>query len=116
MGIADQLKEALRDYTEGDRSETGIPIEVALDLMQEKYEVVKSMYHSFDYGKFFTGTPGERLSIIPAAMNHILGLADGKERYIKAVTELSKAFALVGSLDEAIAIRDEVGFSRVSKR
>ncbi|PSP07530.1 MAG: type I restriction endonuclease subunit R, partial [Cyanobacteria bacterium SW_7_48_12] len=87
--------------------ETGIPTEVALALMQEKYEVVKAMYHGFDYEKFFTGTPGERLSLIPAAMNHILELTDGKERYVKAVTELSKAFALVSSLDEAIAIRPD---------
>ncbi len=68
------------------------------------------MYHRFDYSKFFNGTPTERLSVIPAAMNHILELEDGKQRYIKAVTELSKAFALVSSLDEAIAIRDEVSF------
>lgn len=107
LGIADQLKEALKNYTEGDRGETGIPTEVALALMQEKYEVVKAMYHGFDYEKFFTGTPGERLSLIPAAMNHILELTDGKERYVKAVTELSKAFALVSSLDEAIAIRPD---------
>ncbi len=68
------------------------------------------MYHRFDYSKFFNGTPTERLSVIPAAMNHILELEDGKQRYIKAITELSKAFALVSSLDEAIAIRDEVSF------
>lgn len=115
LGIADQLKAALNDYTEGDREETGIPAEVALEIMQEKYEVVKAMYHGFDYSKFFNGTPTERLSVIPAAMNHILELEDGKQRYIKAVSELSKAFALVSSLDEAIAIRDEVSFFQAIK-
>jgi type I restriction enzyme R subunit len=115
LGIADQLKAALNDYTQGDREETGIPTEVALEIMHEKYEVVKAMYHSFDYSKFFNGTPTERLSVIPAAMNHILELEDGKQRYIKAVTELSKAFALVSSLDEAIAIRDEVSFFQAIK-
>ena len=113
--IADQLKAALNDYTQGDREETGIPAEVALDIMQEKYEVVKAMYQGFDYSKFFNGTPTERLSVIPAAMNHILELDDGKQRYIKTVTELEKAFALVSSLDEAIAIRDEVSFFQAIK-
>jgi len=115
LGIADQLKAALNDYTQGDREETGIPADVALEIMQEKYEVVNAMYHSFDYSKFFNGTPTERLSVIPAAMNHILELEDGKQRYIKAVTELSKAFALVSSLDKAIAIRDEVSFFQAIK-
>jgi type I restriction enzyme R subunit len=78
--------------------------------MQEKYEIVRAMYHSFDYSGFFTGTPSQRLSMITEAMDHILGREDGKERYLKAVTALSKAYALVSSLDEAIAIRDEVGF------
>lgn len=115
LGIADQLKAALKVYTEGDRKETGIPTETALSVLQEKYEVVKDMYHGFDYSRFFTGTPSVRLSVIPAAIDYILELEDGKARYIKAVSELSKAFALLSSLDEAIAIRDEVGFFQAIK-
>ena len=115
VGIADQLKNALKDYTEGDKGETGIPTEVALEILQAKHEVVKAMYHGFDYQKFFTGSPKERVSLIPAAMDHILGLEDGKKRYVDAVTELGKAFALVSSTDEGIAIRDEVGFFQAIK-
>ncbi|MGL6341890.1 MAG: type I restriction enzyme endonuclease domain-containing protein, partial [Waterburya sp.] len=115
LGIADQLKEALKDYTESDQGETGIPTETALALLQEKYEIVTAIYHGFDYSPFFTGSPSERLAVIPAAMDFVLGLEDGKNRYIKAVGELSKAFALVSSLDEAIAIRDEVGFFQAIK-
>lgn len=115
LGIADQLKNALKDYTESDRNETGIDTDIALTVMQEKYEIVHSMYRGFDYQKFFTGKPTERVSIITAALNHILGLADGKQRYIKAVTELSKAFALVSSTDRAIALRDEIGFFQAIK-
>ncbi|PSF31078.1 DEAD/DEAH box helicase [Aphanothece hegewaldii CCALA 016] len=110
LGIAEQLKEALKDYTESDRGDTAIPTEEVLAILQEKYEIVQALYHGFDYRKFFTGTPTERLNTIPAALNHILGLENGKERYIQAVTELSQAFALVSSTDEAIALRDEVGF------
>ena len=115
LGIADQLKEALKNYTESDRHQTGIPTEVALEVMQEKYEVVRGMYHDFEYQQFFTGTPSQRVSLIPEAMDFILGLEDGKQRYLKAVTELNRAFALVRSLDEAIALRDEVGFFQAIK-
>lgn len=110
LGIAEQLKDALRDYTERDRGETAIDTSIALAVMQEKWAIVKAMYEGFDYQKFFTGKPTERVSMIPAALNHILGLEEGKQGYIKAVSELSKAFALVSSMDEAIAIWDEVGF------
>ncbi len=115
LGIADQLKKALKDYTESDRGETGIPTETALAILQEKYEVVGAIYHGFDYSPFFTGSPSERLAVIPAAMDFVLSLEDGKNRYIKAVSELGKAFALVSSMDEAIAIRDQVGFFQAIK-
>ncbi|MDE5101192.1 MAG: DUF3387 domain-containing protein, partial [Trichodesmium sp. St16_bin4-tuft] len=115
LGIADQLKEALNNYSQSNRDNTGIPIDQALAILQEKYKIVKAMYFGFDYQLFFNGTPLERLSIIPAALDHILGLKEGKTRYLKAVTELSKAFALVSSTDEAIKIRDEVGFFQAIK-
>jgi type I restriction enzyme R subunit len=115
LGIADQLKEALNNYTQSDREDTGIPIDEALAILQEKYEIVKAMYFGFDYQLFFHGTSAERLNTIPAALNHILGLEDGKTRYLKTVSELSKAFALVSSTDKAIKIRDEVGFFQAIK-
>lgn len=115
IGIADQLKLALQDYTERDTENTGIPSDEALAILQEKQEIVKAMYHGFDYSIFFTGTSRERLNIIPAAIDYILGLENGKNRYLKAVTELSKAFALCSSLDEALTIRDEVGFFQAIK-
>ncbi|MDF5724014.1 MAG: DUF3387 domain-containing protein [Rhizonema sp. PD37] len=77
--------------------------------MLAKYEVVKALFHGFDYSSFFTGTPAQRVSVIPGAMDRILGREDGLEEYLKAVNELALAFALCSSSDEAIAIRDEVG-------
>ncbi len=56
LGIAEDLKNALKDYTEGDRTETGIPIEQAVAVMLEKYEIVGAMFHGFDYSGFQTGT------------------------------------------------------------
>ena len=110
LGIADELKKALADYTEGSRHETGVPQEEAVAIMQEKYEVVAAMFHGFDYSRFVIGTPAERLAIIPAAMQHILGQEDGKRRLLQAVTELSKAFALSVPHEDALKVKDDVGF------
>jgi len=113
IGIAPQLKEALSYYSDSDRQETAIPQDKAVSLMLEKYEVVKGMYHSFDYQKYLTGTPGERTQTISGATDYILGLKDGKKRYLKAVSELSKAFSLAVPHNEAIKIRDEVAFFQI---
>jgi len=110
LGIADELKKALADYTEGSRGETGILQEEAVAVMLEKYEIVSAMFHGFDYSKFITGIPTERLKIIPGAMEHILSQEDGKARLLQAVTELSKAFALSVPHIDALRIRDDVGF------
>jgi type I restriction enzyme R subunit len=110
LGIADELKKALADYAEDSRGETGIPQEEAVAIMLEKYEVAAAMFHDFDYSRFFSGTPAQRVSIIPAAIEHILVQPNGKERLLQAVTELSKAFALAVPHEKALEISDEVGF------
>lgn len=119
LGIAQDLKAALMDYTEGDRGETGIPIQEAVALMQEKYEIVTAMFHGFDYSHFFTGTPSERLTVLREATDWILRPEsqdnDGVQRYVQAVTELSKAFALCATEPEAITIREAVGFFQAIK-
>jgi len=113
LGIADELKKALADYTEGSRDETGIPQEEAVAVMLEKYEIAKDLFHGFDYSRFYIGSPAERISIIPAAIEHILAQSTGKERFLQVVTELSKAFALAVPHEEALKIKDEVGFFQV---
>ena len=110
LGIAESLKCALADYTKGDRGETGIPVEEVVSLMLEKYEVVLAMFHGFNTSKFFQGTPEERLTVIAEGMEHILSLEDGKNRYVQAVTELSKAYAVVVTHEKAQEIREEVAF------
>jgi type I restriction enzyme R subunit len=110
LGLAAELKKALREYTEQDRENVGIPTEEAVEVLLEKYEIVTAMLHGFDYGTFFTGKPSERLAIIPAAMDFILQQEEGKSRLMQTVTELSQAFALVATNERAIAIREEVAF------
>jgi type I restriction enzyme R subunit len=69
----------------------------------------------FDWSAWKTGSPQQRLSILPAAQEHVLAQTDGKLRLIKAVSELSKAFALAVPHDDALAIRDDVGFFQAVK-
>ena len=111
LGLADQLKRALADYTEaGGRGNAAIDQKEAVAVMLEKYEVVVSMYHGFDYASLLQAEPAKRLKGIAAAMEHILQMEDGKKRYFAEVTVLSKAFALAVPNEEALRIRDEVGF------
>jgi type I restriction enzyme R subunit len=111
IGLAYQLKRALADYTEaGGRGKTTIDQEEAVALMREKYDIVVTMYHGFDYLPLLSATPANRLAGIAAAMEHLLQLDDGKNRYLESVTALSKAFARAVPNGEAIRIRDDVGF------
>ena len=111
LGLADQLKKALADYTES--GGIGKPVfdqEEAVAKMLELFEVCAGMFHGFNYSKFKTGRPAQRAAVIPPAIEHILGQEDGKERFMKAVTQLTKAFALSVPHEKAIAIRDDVRF------
>jgi type I restriction enzyme R subunit len=78
--------------------------------MLEKYEVCAGLFHGFDRAKWTTGTPTERLGLLPAAQEHILAQESGKERCVGAVRELSQAFALAVPHVEALRIRDDVAF------
>jgi type I restriction enzyme, R subunit len=116
LGLADALKSALATYTEsGGTGETAIDQAEAVALMLEKVEVCRDLFHGFDYAKFLTGTPADRLKLLPAAQQHIFELEDGRDRLVKAVTELVKAFALAVPHDAALAIRDEVAFFQAVK-
>ena len=110
LGLAAELKRALAQYTKSDQQGTGIPIDQALEVLLEKYEIVQNLLHGFDYSKFFTGTASQRIGAIPAAMDFILEKENGQARFVQAVTELSQAFALVATHDDAVKIREEVAF------
>jgi type I restriction enzyme R subunit len=111
LGLADQLRKALAVYTEsGGMGDPTYDTAKAIAIMLEKHEVACNMLHGFKWAKWTTGTATERLQLIPAGQEHILAQADGKQRFIKVVTELSRAFALCAASDEASEIRDDVSF------
>lgn len=124
IGIAQNLKSALQQYSKNDQESTGVDEAQAIAVMMEKYEVVRDMYHGFDYASAMSGSPQERLAMMAGAIEWILdlqqklaakektkeGKKDAHRRYQDAVLALSKAFALASASDEARDIREEVGF------
>jgi type I restriction enzyme R subunit len=111
LGLAHELKAALATYTEsGGTGRTALDQEEAVALMLEKYEVCCGLFHGFDRSRWTAGTPQERLSLLPAAQEHILKQENGKDRCLRAVRELSQAFALAVPHEEALRIRDDVAF------
>lgn len=124
IGIAQNLKNALSQYSKSDQQQAGIDEAEAVAVMMEKYEIVRDMFHGFDFQHGLSGTPQERLVALAGAIEWILDhqqkeaeketTKDGKKqahrRFSDAVLALSKSFALASGSDEAREIRDEVGF------
>lgn len=116
LGIASDLKKALAFYSDaGGKGDPTIAQEQAVQLMLEKLEVVSNMYHGFAYESYFEADTSNKLSLILAAEEHILGLEDGKKRYINEVTALSKAFAIAVPHEQAMDAKDEVSFFQAVK-
>jgi type I restriction enzyme R subunit len=131
IGVAQNLKSALGQYSKADQAQTGVDEAEAVAVMVEKYEIVCDIFRpdttsGFDYRPaLIEGTsPQQRLGIMAGAMDWVLTVQqndaaretseDGKKRahrrYGDAVLALSRAFALAAASDEAKDIRDEVGF------
>jgi type I restriction enzyme R subunit len=131
LGIASDLKKALSFYSDaGGKGDPTVTQAQAIELMLEKLEVVSQMYSEFPsvggvsatglrggfpYEDYFQAETGQKLSMILAAEEHILGLEDGKKRYINEVTALSKAFAIAVPHEQAMDVKDEVSFFQAVK-
>ena len=110
------MKKALSFYSDaGGKGDPTILQEQAVLLMLEKLEVVSNMYHGFNYEDYFEAETSKKLSMILAAEEHILGLEDGKKRYINEVSALSKAFAIAIPHDQAMDAKDEISFFQAVK-
>lgn len=124
IGVAQNLRNALSQYTDSDRDKTGIDESAAVAAMMERYEAIRDLFHGFDYRPGITGQPRERLICLGGAIDWVLKWQESHaarqktdedkkrahRRFLDLVLELSKAYALASASDEARAIRDEVGF------
>ena len=111
VGIAESLKEALKEYTESDQAQTAIDTDKAVELMLLKYDVIQDMLYNLDYSKFNSEKKSERYYTISDTMDYVIGLGeDERQRFIKTVTELGKAFALCATEPTAQELNDEIAF------
>lgn len=95
IGIGTNLKKALDFYA--DSGGKGMPAETqekAVDILLDKLEIVRQLLFGFDYSGFFSSAIKNKLSLILRAEDFILGLPDGKMRFIREVTLLGQAYAL----------------------
>ena len=116
LGIASDLKKALSFYSDsGGKGDPAIAQEKAVQMMLEKLEVVSQMFHGFAYEEYFAADTGKKLSLILAAEEHILGLENGKKRYINEVNALSQVFSIAIPHEQAMDVKDEVGFFQAVK-
>jgi len=111
LGLTENLRLAMRDYTQSQgKGSVTIDKERAIALMQEKYEVCCALLHGFNWSAWTGGNAVARLHLLPAAQEHILAQEDGAGRFVKAVLELSRAFALSAPHPAAVKIRDDLSF------
>ena len=111
LGLANDLRKAVENYTRsGGRGKAAFDKADAIAVMLEKHEVCCAMFHGFDWSPWVNGGAQGKLTILPPAQEHILAQKDGKERFLQAVMELTKAFTLSNPDDEAKRIRDDVNF------
>ena len=111
LGLANDLRKAVDNYTRsGGRGKAAFYKADAIAVMLEKHEVCCAMFHGFDWSPWVNGGAQGKLTILPPAQEHILAQKDGKERFLQAVMELTKAFTLSVPDEEAIRIRDDVNF------
>ena len=116
VGIAESLKEALKEYTESDQAQTAIDTDKAVELMLLKYDVIQDMLYNLDYSKFNSDKKSERYYTISDTMDYVIGLGeDERQRFIKTVTELGKAFALCATEPTAQELNDEIAFFKAVK-
>ncbi len=116
LGIASDLKRALSFYSDsGGKGDPTQQQEQAVALMQEKLEVVEQMLHGLDYQQYFTETTSGKLSWILKTEDFVLGLEDGKKRFVNEVTALGKAFAIAIPNEQAMEVKDEVAFFQAVK-
>jgi type I restriction enzyme, R subunit len=120
IGIGEELKKAIKQYTRDAKNDAS-PIDTtgqALKILLDTVDVIrKEFFHKFDYSGF--ENPKKALTLLGSAMEHILGVNPetddkgknkGVKGYLDQVAKLTKAQALAGTREEALALRDEIAF------
>ena len=113
IGIANELKQALKTYTDSNgKGAPALQAEEALAILLEKMDALRGLFaktpqtDGLDTSAFET----EAHKVLIPAANYVLGLDDGKKRFLDLVLAATKAYSLCSTLDEAKALRKEMAF------
>jgi len=116
IGIGQDLRSAMKDYTDsGGQGSVAPDIAEIISAMTAKFEVVRQMFHGFDYRQYFDAPTGEKLQLLLAAQNFILKDEKLKERFLTAVTALSRLYVMAVPSVETKQIKDEMAFFQAIK-
>lgn len=116
LGIAQELKTALADYTaSGGEGKPTLDQELAVAKMLELHEAIDYQLRHFDWRKFFTLTPEEKLKFIPVIVDYIFSQENGEQSFTDNTKNLLKAFAISVPHEKAMAIRDDVALFQAIK-
>ena len=112
IGIAAELRSALKTYTESrGKGQPTLQAGEALAKLKELMDVARGQLHGFDFSAYRT----QAVALLIPAANHVLGRSDGKKRWADVVLGITKAFSLCGTLDDAVALREEIAFFQAIK-
>ena len=111
LGVAEALRKAVSTYTRsGGKGAVMHNQDEAVAVMLEKYEILRNLFHRFDWSGFLHGNFEKMQDAVADGVAYVLDLEDGKKRLLKHVNELSKAFSLAVPHPAAFHIRDDVAF------
>jgi type I restriction enzyme R subunit len=110
IGIAQNLREALSEYSPSDQEQAGVPIDEIVAVMIEKHDIVCGILHRQEWTSDPMLAAEDRMNELAATLNFVLADHDRKTRFTDQVLALVKAFALAGASDKALEIRDDVRF------
>lgn len=113
IGIANELKQALKTYTDSKgKGQTTVDAREAFAVLLEKFDIIHGMF-SPSAGKpgfKYEGFSRDPLAFLRDAVNYILGLDEGKKRYLDVSLAMTKAWSLCNTLDEAKPLQEEFAF------
>ena len=102
VGIAQALKNAMKQYTNRDRRRFGDPdiAKTAFTKWQEEFEICQDLLHGFDYSGFFEEDNAKRASAITGGVNFFSAPSKvtQKKDFIEHSTQLHNATTLCRSL------------------
>lgn len=116
IGILENLKKALKQYTDSDRANTAIDTSAAIAVMQEKLEVLRSMFHTYDYSAYMGSSQAGRIRAITGGMNFVLGLEEKEQKDFKQFAiEAAKAHSLCAATEEGKKTALEISYFKAVK-